>query len=212
MDHGFWQQRWNENQIGFHQSDLNAHLLREWPQLGVPDEATVFVPLCGKSRDLLWLRKRGHHVVGVEWSPTAVEAFFEENGIAATRDTVRGIVRWRAEGLTVYCGDYFALDRDHLVGATAVFDRAALIALPPETRRAYAEHMLALTPPGTRMLLVTLQYADGALPGPPFSVPESDVRAYYGAAADVAALQEEPATGPRDIDVVQRVYRVVRGD
>jgi len=114
MEIEFWHQRWMKNQIGFHQQEINSHLQEFWQQLNLPDEAPVFVPLCGKSRDMLWLRARGHPVLGVEISPIAVRDFFAENDL--TPDVIRdgAFERWESDGLTILCGDFFDLDSDSL--------------------------------------------------------------------------------------------------
>jgi len=179
MEIPFWHDRWKQNEIGFHQAGFNSHLQEFWPKLELRTGCRVFVPLCGKSRDLLWLRAQGHAVLGVEVSPIAVEDFFTENRLTA-EVTQRGAYKvWDADGLTILCGDYFALTRDWLADVEAVFDRASLIALPPEMRSRYAEHMTAILPPGAKILLITMEYPAGSMQGPPFSVEEPEVRALY---------------------------------
>lgn len=210
MEQSFWQARWDADQIGFHQPDYNAHLVAHWRRLGVAPGSRVFVPLCGKSRDLLWLRARGHEVVGVEWSETAVRAFFDENELVAERVVTGGVCAWQTEGLTLYCGDFFALDAVQVGHLSAVFDRAALIALPPEIRARYASRLTALCQPDTRMLLVTLAYEPGRHAGPPFSVDEADVHERYAADWHLEVLTSRPGNGPRDVPVTERVYLASR--
>ncbi len=136
----------------------------------------MFVPLCGKSLDLLWLAGQGHPVLGVEISPVGVESFFQENGLKPQVTDAPPFRRYQVDELTVLCGDFFALTPGHLQGVTAVFDRASLIALPPELRPRYAEHLQGLLRPETRILLVTLDYDQAEMAGPPFSVGEDEVR------------------------------------
>jgi len=175
----FWHDRWKQNEIGFHQADFNSHLQEFWPTLGLEHGCRVFVPLCGKSRDLLWLRAQGHPLLGVEVSPIAVRDFFTENRLAPNVTHRNPFEVWEADGLTIVCGDFFALTPEWLTGTRAVYDRASLIALPPEMRARYAERMVNLLPDDVTILLVTMEYPPGGMQGPPFSVEEREVRAHY---------------------------------
>jgi len=179
MNRDFWKSRWDEGRIGFHQDEVNPHLQRCWPDLGIPSGGTVFVPLCGKSRDMLWLRDQGYTVIGVEVVPRAVEAFFAENGLTATHGPHGAFSLWRSEGIDIFQGDFFDLTPDEMVGITAVYDRASLIALPPAMRQRYAAHLRAILPGGMNVLLVTMDYPQDQMEGPPFAVTEQEVATLY---------------------------------
>ena len=180
MDPEFWHQRWRDNQIGFHQDKPTPLLLKHWDAVGVAAGACVFVPLAGKSLDLAWFAAQGYRVLGVELSQLAVEQFFAEHGLVPAIAESRHGLHYVAGAIELICGDVFALDADALAGCDAVFDRAALIALPPDLRRRYAREVYARLPRGCRGLLVTLEYPAHEKPGPPFSVPADEVRALYG--------------------------------
>ncbi len=216
MDAAFWHQRWTDNQIGFHQDAPTPLLLKHWPALGVARDARVFVPLAGKSLDMLWLAAQGHRVLGVELSQLAVEQFFEENALAPDiRESEYG-QHYTAGGIELVCGDAFALDADILHECAAVFDRAALIALPPAMRTRYARELYAKLPTGCRGLLVTLEYPQDEREGPPHSVPEDEVHALYGADWQVERLERRPipadspgfVAGVSTLDTA--VYRLLR--
>lgn len=180
MDKDFWHQRWENNQIGFHQQEINSHLQRFWSHLALPTKSRVFVPLCGKSRDMLWLREQGHPVLGVEISPHAVADFFSENRLDAEVSELReGLQRWAFDDLVILCGDLFTLQSDDLADCQAVYDRASLIAMPPSMRPDYVSKMRALFPTPRPGLLVTMEYPQDEMKGPPFSVDEAEVRDYY---------------------------------
>lgn len=189
MEADFWHQRWRKNQIGFHQHGINPHLVRYWDQLDAGPEARVFVPLCGKSRDMLWLAERGHPVVGCELSELAVAAFFEEAGLTAHRTMDGPVERWTASSIEILLGDFFKLDRRLIGPVDTVYDRAALVALPQAMRRDYVEALARLLAPGTELLLLSLEYAQAEMEGPPFSVPEAEVRSLFGAVAEVERLE-----------------------
>jgi thiopurine S-methyltransferase len=211
MEHQFWLERWEQNQIGFHQAEINRYLSEHWQQLGLPDGAPVFVPLCGKSLDMLWLREQGHAVLGIELSEKAVSAFFEENSIPAEVHREGSFSTYIGEGLRLLSGDFFALKPGDLEGIHAVYDRAALIALPPEMRQHYAQHMAELLPAGAHILLVTMEYPEGTLEGPPFSVEEEEVHTLFG---DLFTVERqavwEGAEGPRGVAVTEKVYTLKR--
>jgi thiopurine S-methyltransferase len=179
MEQDFWLARWRDNKIGFHEGAPNTLLVAHFAALGVPAGGRVFVPLCGKTRDLCWLRAQGLDVVGAELSRLAVEQFYAEQGLAPAITPAGKLERFAAEGVTIFVGDIFDLDRDTLGPVDAVYDRAALVAFPMPMRDAYADHLLALTG-GARELLVTFEYDQAKIAGPPFSVTEAEVRARYG--------------------------------
>ena len=177
MDPQHWHDRWTNNQIGFHQESVNAHLSEFWPH-AMQAGGKVFAPLCGKSVDLLWLRDQGYQVVGIELSPIAVRDFFAENQLTATQSMRDGLECWSTEGIEIYVGDFFDLTSAHLSNVTAVFDRASLIALPPNMRKDYAKHIQSLCV-FKETFLITLEYPQNEMQGPPFSVPPSEVHALY---------------------------------
>jgi len=192
MQPDFWHQRWADNQIGFHQSAPTPLLLKHWPALGITPGAQVFVPLAGKSLDMAWLASQGHRVLGVELSQLAVEQFFAEHDLQPGIHETKYGRHYVANGIELICGDAFALDADALRDCAAVFDRAALIALPPELRERYASELYASLPTGSRGLLVTLEYPQEERPGPPFSVTEDEVRAVYSRDWQVDLLYRRP--------------------
>jgi thiopurine S-methyltransferase len=179
MQPDFWHERWRTGQIGFHQFSADRNLTHHWSALHLAKGGRVFVPLCGKSLDILWLRDHGHSVLGVELSVIALEAFCMENGIAARRRVQGEFEVYEAPALQLYRGDFFALAPALLHDVTAVFDRAALISWTPELRAPYVEHLSALLRPGAQMLLVTLEYPQAQFPGPPFSVTRDEVERLY---------------------------------
>jgi thiopurine S-methyltransferase len=189
MNPDFWHDRWREGRIGFHQETVTPWLPKLWPTLALPTGSRVFVPLAGKSLDLLWLRAQGHRVLGVELSRLAVEQFFVEHGLTPTTRESRYGTHYALDGLELICGDAFALDREALADCEAVFDRAALIALPAYLRQRYVGELYAHLPRGCCGLLVTLEYPQAEKAGPPFSVDEAEVRALYERDWTVSVLE-----------------------
>ena len=216
MQHDFWHQRWQQNQIGFHSPEVNPHLQRFWPALAVNLGSRVFLPLCGKSNDMLWLLAQGYQVVGVELSPMAVEAFFADNDLHPTVRRQGNFMVHQIDGLEIFCGDFFELSAVDLGKVDAVYDRAALVALPPDMRFDYVTHLTALLEPGDQILLVTFEYPQLEMPGPPFSVPGAEIEMLYLPWCSVDLLSSEDAL-QRELhfrerglgSLYEQVYRLV---
>lgn len=193
MEKEFWLERWKRKEIGFHQHEINPYLVRYWPDLSVPRGAKVFVPLCGKSRDMLWLRQQGYSILGVEVSPLAVHGFFLENGYSCTHAPHGRFERCEADNIEILCGDFFDLEKDDLKGVHSVYDRASLVALPPEMRERYVRHLTSVLPVASRILLVAFDYNQSEMPGPPFSVSRLELESLFGARAKVDLVAEHDA-------------------
>lgn len=190
MEKEFWLERWGKREIGFHQDEVNPYLSRYWPELNLARDSEVFVPLCGKSRDMLWLREQGHRVIGVELSDLAVRAFFEENGYTPRYDADERFQCHAADDIRLLCGDLFDLQKKDLEEVTAVYDRASLVALPVEMRERYARHLAGILPPATQMLLVTFDYPQQEMSGPPFAVTRDEVERLYRDYAEINLLAQ----------------------
>ena len=193
MKKEFWLERWERSEIGFHQEEINPYLLRYWQELSCPPGGEVFVPLCGKSQDMVWLREQGCKVLGVELSPIAVQDFFKEHGRAPAHSSVGKFQCCEADGIRVLCGDFFDLSKEDLANVNAVYDRASLVALPPGMRESYANHLADILPSGTRVLLVTFDYPQSQMDGPPFAVATQEIEMLYGRYADIRLIAQEDA-------------------
>ncbi|WPC03588.1 thiopurine S-methyltransferase [Pseudomonas benzenivorans] len=218
MDEAFWQARWAQGQIGFHQGEVNPYLQRYWPELALNGTGRVLVPLCGKSLDMAWLAAQGHQVLGVELARQAVEGFFAERGLTPQVSQLGAFEVYRGGNIELWCGDFFELRAEHLRGCTALYDRAALIALPAPMRQRYTAHLNRLLAPGSRGLLVTLDYAQAQMEGPPFAVSDAEVRSLFAAGWQVESLEacdvlaENERFRQRGLQYLdERVYRLSRG-
>ncbi len=217
MQPEFWLDRWRSAQIGFHQAATDRHLQAYWPTLQLPANSHVFVPLCGKSLDLLWLRERGHSVVGVEISPIAAEALFAEHGIPARRRRLADFDVYESDRLTLLRGDFFKLSPALLGGIAAVFDRAALISWTPALRASYVQQLVNLTSPGTQTLLISVEYPEEQMSGPPFPLVRADIDALYSHNHSIEELGRheildlEPRLRARGLTELREVcYRLTR--
>lgn len=188
MEPDFWLQRWQEGQTGFHQTRVTPLLAKYWPTLNLPVGAKVLVPLCGKTLDMRWLAELGHPVTGVELSPLATRQFFQENDLQPQITESNAGTVYTAGNLSIICGDIFKLDAAFLSQFEGVYDRAALIALPPEMRARYVNHVYGQLAARYKGLLITLDYDQSLMQGPPFSVGETEVTGMYGGHSQVRLI------------------------
>lgn len=183
-----WLQHWEQNDIAFHQDKINPWLEKYGSQLAMPHAANILVPLCGKSQDMLWLAKQGLHVIGVELSQIACEAFFIENNLDVKTESLHNFTRYYSEQIEIFCGDFFALSKEYLPIITAVYDRAALIALPKELRSSYVQHLTQLMATGGKMLLIVFA-TDDKVQGPPYPVPHSELTQLFAGQFQITELE-----------------------
>lgn len=194
MERTYWLEKWQRGDIGFHRSEVNPVLLEHFPKLTLPGSGRVFLPLCGKTRDIHWLLARGYRVAGAELVELAVEELFSELGVEPEISDVGGLKRYCAEGLTVFNGDIFDLSADVLGSVDAVYDRAALVALPAALRLRYVSHLQTIVDSAPQ-LLVTYSYDQRLVNGPPFSVDDAEVRRHYSRDYEVELLESVPTSG-----------------
>lgn len=211
MESAFWHERWENQQIGFHQPHTHELLLKYFSGVVKPG-AKVFVPLCGKSNDMLWLLEKGYRVFGVELSELAARQFFEENHLKP-KITQRGDFKeYALDELVIWVGDFFKLVKSDLADIDAWYDRAAMIALPPEMRQRYVQQLCEQLPEQAKGLLITLQYPNGYREGPPFSVLEGEVEVGYGQRFSIDQLESaETTVNGKEADdnpVTEQVYKL----
>lgn len=180
MERSFWEERWRDRRIGFHEGKPNGFLAEHHALLGA--RRRVLVPLCGKAIDVPYLASLGHHVVGVELVESAVRELFAELGVAPAVAADGPFVRFSHESIEVLVGDFFAATREHVGAVNAIYDRGALVALPEPMRDRYAPHALALLAPGSAGLIVTVDFEPRDRLSPPHAITSAEIHARYGAA------------------------------
>ncbi len=184
-DNALWQQCWRDNDIEFHQKTVNTALIRFWSALGLAPGDRIFVPLCGKSLDLLWLAAQGHSVIGVELSPIAVRALFKAGRMQPARRKLGKFTLWQSGRIDILCGDLFDLTASDLGNVAAVFDRASLTALPEDIRHAYLAQLLKIVPAACKILLLTTEEPEaGETEDQPFAIAE-EISSLYARTYDI---------------------------
>lgn len=179
-DHQHWLDRWKENRIGFHEPSVNRYLQAYLPRFNLDAGARIFLPLCGKALDMLWLAEQGYEVIGIELSEIALQAFFDENQLEYERIESDRLTIYQSGRIRLLQGDFFDLRRADLDDCALVYDRAALIAMSPSQRPRYYQHMRSIVPATAPMLLITLDYDQAEMAGPPYAVADAEVERGYG--------------------------------
>lgn len=194
MDTKFWHEKWESNHIGFHRDEPNPLLIKYFHQLALPRGSRVFVPFCGKTRDMVWLRAQGYRVVGSELVLVAIEQLVTELGLEARWSDARQHRLCCVDGIDIWVGDFFDLSRKDLGPIDAVYDRAALVALPAETRKRYAAHMQEITNCAPQLVLC-YEYDQNLVEGPPFSVIDAELKQHYEKNYELVLLESEAVPG-----------------
>jgi len=180
MELSYWLSRWRKNKIGFHMADGYPALEHHLTHIPFPKRRTALAPLCGKSRDLITLTHHFNNVIGVEISEKAIGEFLQENSLSATESSFADFKIFEAGSITLWCGDFMKLPARKLPIIDVIYDKAALVALPPEKRGKHAEKLISLCSEYTFILLHHFIYNQDEMPGPPFSVSKPELNKYFG--------------------------------
>ncbi|MEP3246462.1 MAG: thiopurine S-methyltransferase [Sneathiella sp.] len=180
MEAQFWHQKWEDNSIAFHEGEANSLLVQYFEKLSVKTGSRIFVPLCGKTRDIAWLMSLGYQVAGAELSELAIKQLFDDLMLEPSISSADNLKHYHSENIDIFVGDFFDLSRTTLGLVDAVYDRAALVALPQEMRQRYTSHLAHIT--GTApQLLITFTYNQNQMAGPPFSISSDEISTHYDA-------------------------------
>jgi len=188
MKASFWHDRWESNQIAFHEGQVNVLLAAHFERLALGEGQRIFIPLCGKTRDIAWLLAGGYDVVGAELSELAIEALFDELGVVPNIHLLESVKHYQAPNIDIFVGDIFELTNEMIGNIDAVYDRAALVALPQGLREKYSTKLIELTQ-NAAQLLITFTYDQTVLNGPPFSVSNTLVETLYSDVFNLTKLE-----------------------
>lgn len=195
METEFWLQKWASKDIGFHQGQANPLLVKHLKVLGLQPGERVFLPLCGKTLDIAWLLASGYRVVGAELSEMAIQELFQELGMTPRVVTSEKWKHYLGDNIEIFVGDLFDLSAADLGMVNAVYDRAALVAMPESMRGRYTSHLMQISQRAPQ-LLISFEYDQNAMAGPPFSVTGNEVKQHYGRGfQDLYMLANEPVAG-----------------
>lgn len=191
MEISYWQSRWEKDKTGWHMDSVYPALPNVWPNISLPPAATILVPLCGKSLDIAWFLQQGHRVIGVDASPKALGAIMERSTNTFHQDSSHGFTVYRSDNLELWEGDVMKLPAKKISPIHLIYDKAAIIALPPKMRSAYAHQLITLCNPQTQILIETFEYPQEEMNGPPFSVTRDELEQLFGEHFSFALLHEQ---------------------
>lgn len=194
MNSSFWLQKWEKNEIAFHKDEVNPLLVKYFSEFSLSRGSHVFVPLCGKTLDIPWLLSEGYRITGVELIEMAVEQLFAELGVEPNISKVGETCLYSAKDIDIFVGNIFDVSAKTLGPVDAIYDRAALVALPKEIRIQYAAHLIEITDKAPQ-LLVTYEYDQNLMEGPPFSISTEEVNQHYSDSYDVSLLASTDISG-----------------
>lgn len=194
MQADFWHERWAKGETAFHEKDINPLLSTHFSQLNLVSGQRVFVPLCGKTHDISWLLQQGYSVVAAELSEVAIKELFSQLGFEPQISNFATGLRYKGPNLDIFVGDIFTLNSQHLGQIAAVYDRAALVALPEPMRKQYTQHIRTITQHAPQ-LLICFNYEQAKMDGPPFSVTEDEVKQHYAQHYRINRLYSESLVG-----------------
>lgn len=202
----FWLKRWQDNDIAWHQAQIEPFLPKYFNKKG----AKVFVPLCGKSRDMLWFSEQGCDVLGVELSSSACHQFFKEAGLFYQVEKGEGFEIFSSDKIKILCGDIFDLSPTMFLGIDFVYDRAALIALPPKLRAPYSLLITEICKQTSAEVLLVGREDFLKRDGPPYDVSKEEVERLYGKELCIEVLEVAERVSSRDIHlkVLEAAYRL----
>ncbi|GKY92795.1 hypothetical protein MPSEU_000249200 [Mayamaea pseudoterrestris] len=216
-----WKSRWDDNKIGWHEASPHESIINHGHLLfpTVNDHAAltadssscskplrVFVPLCGKSVDMAYFAKQDfvQEVVGVDGIQKALDAFAAEHADLNLQpaEPIGQYDQLKGEKITLLRGDFFEMDEADTSGRfDVIFDRASMVAIEPSLREDYLKTIGRLLAPGGKILLVTIERTSGTdedKGGPPFSIPEAEVRRLYEAQTWVDSVSILPGNEARN--------------
>ena len=194
MKEEFWHQKWKLGDIAFHESEVNPFLIEHFEKLNLQKDSRIFLPLCGKTRDITWLLACGYRVVGAELSEIAIKEVFNDLVLVPEISKDGDLIHYRANNIDIFVGDIFAVSADYLGSVSAIYDRAALVALPAEIRENYTSHLINISDAAPQ-LLITYEYNQKLIGGPPFSVNEEEVKRHYGACYHLKPIETKSVAG-----------------
>lgn len=194
MNTDFWRQRWESNNIAFHKSEANPALVNYFEALAIAKDSRVFVPLSGKTLDIGWLLAQGYRVAGAELIEIAIQQLFAELGVTPQILELGEVKHYSAEHIDLFVGDIFQISSEMLGSVDAIYDRAALVALPADVRDRYTAHLGQITAQAPQ-LLITYEYDQTLMSGPPFSISSDEVYRHYGDRYQISQMLSQELPG-----------------
>ncbi|RZG70981.1 thiopurine S-methyltransferase [Acinetobacter junii] len=205
MKHEFWHDKWQKNEIGFHLNQPHSLLVKYIDSLNLEKKNRIFLPLCGKSLDIHWLLAQGYHLIGIDLSPIAIEELMAELAIPFTERKLEKLTHYHHPQIDLFVGDFFELTSSNIGKIDAIYDRAALVALPEEMRTDYAQHLMQISNQATQ-LLISFEYDQSVMAGPPFSISPQQLKDYYSKQYQLQLLDSQTELLKGKVDAEEKIW------
>lgn len=216
MEISYWQSRWKKDNTGWHMDEVFPLLKSFWHRLELRKSSTVLVPLCGKSLDIDWLAAQGYRVIGADVSEKAVNILKDRLPYSFTKSAKGSFTCYKSASVELWRGDFFRLRKQWLPTIDAIYDKAALIALPPDKRRQYTTHLQNLAESHTQIFVNCFEYEQEEMNGPPYAVMENELQSLFGNRFNIELLykhslfNELPQFGQRGLKsyLIEKIYHL----
>lgn len=205
MKHEFWHDKWKKNEIGFHLNQPHSLLVKYIDSLNLEKSNRIFLPLCGKSLDIHWLLAQGYHLIGIDLSPIAIEELISELAIPFTERKLEKLTHYHHPQIDLFVGDFFELTSSNIGKIDAIYDRAALVALAEEVRTDYAQHLMQISNQATQ-LLISFEYDQSVMAGPPFSISPQQLKDYYSKQYQLKLLESQTELLKGKVDAEEKIW------
>lgn len=209
MNIDFWHKLWEKNEIGWHNEEVNKLFLKNFPQLALKKNSRVFIPLCGKTVDIEWLLDNDYSVVGIELNENAIKELFNYLKLNPTIKTVGPLTLYSAKNIDIFVGDIFELEKSTLGKVDTIYDRGAIVALPTEMRKKYTSLLVDITE-NAPQLIISYEYDQKLMEGPPFSVKESQLKDYYNDYYNLKLMETIKPKVFEELDMSETVWTLSR--
>ena len=205
MQHEFWYQKWQKNEIGFHLNQPHPLLVKYMGCLNISPNSRIFIPLCGKSLDIHWLLTQGYHVVGIDLSPIAIHDLISTLGLSFTEMQSGNLSHFHHPQIDLFVGDFFELTIEQLGQIDAIYDRAALVALPEQMRSQYIQHLIHIGGHASQ-LLISFEYDQSIMAGPPFAISTQQLQDYYSSEYDIQLLDRQTELLKGKVNAQEKIW------
>ena len=205
MQHEFWYQKWQKNEIGFHLNQPHPLLVKYMGCLNISPNSRIFIPLCGKSLDIHWLLTQGYHVVGIDLSPIAIHDLISTLGLSFTEMQSGNLSHFHHPQIDLFVGDFFELTIEQLGQIDAIYDRAALVALPEQMRSQYIQHLIHIGGHASQ-LLISFEYDQSMMAGPPFSISTQQLQDYYSSEYAIQLLDSQTELLKGKVNAQEKIW------
>lgn len=205
MQHEFWHQKWQKNEIGFHLNQPHPLLVKYMGCLNISPNSRIFIPLCGKSLDIHWLLTQGYHVVGIDLSPIAIHDLISTLGLSFTEMQSGNLSHFHHPQIDLFVGDFFELTIEQLGQIDAIYDRAALVALPEQIRSQYIQHLIHIGGHASQ-LLISFEYDQSIMAGPPFAISTQQLQDYYSSEYDIQLLDSQTELLKGKVNAQEKIW------